>query len=194
MALLDERSQQAKEIAQEMETLVNEIDWDEQMNATAELFKTQRESLKNLANTFKKDFSEFVKEVTNKVSDFKVTIPYDPSSEKLEWKVEDGKLKILVAYKSDNVTRTSETLVSIPENSDTESITFAENAAKQTVTFTIPKKLMENKQENTDESNGDEIPTKLKQTLASNIGRVARLVQNGRDFQRREVDEKPAEQ
>lgn len=184
LALLDEKRQQMERLSQEMQTLVAGIDWEEQM----QLIAAQKDSLVKMANDLKTDFSTFVNNLVDKVSDFKVTIPFDSATEKMEWNVENGKLRVVVTFKDENVNRTSESLVTLPENCEAENITVEENTTKKTVTFTVPKKFETVNENSQDDNQVAKVVTKLTEAVTKNVINVAKAGDEQK-FNRKEVDE-----
>ena len=101
------------------------------------------------------DFSDFIKEATNSVNDFTVTVPFDGKrGEKVEYNIEDGnKLVVLVTFESDIETKASKHTFTIPSNCNIDSLTETIDEDSKTITITIPKLEAE---ENANESTPSE--------------------------------------
>src|SRR5574344_480472 len=103
LSLLTDGVSRTTNMMNEFNALISNIDFDQRLD---ELNKAKN-ALIEKSNRFMSDFSDFIKEATNSVNDFTVTIPFDGKrGEKVEYNIEDGnKLVVLVTFESDIETK-----------------------------------------------------------------------------------------
>lgn len=151
LSLLTDGVSRTTNMMNEFNALISNIDFDQRLD---ELNKAKN-ALIEKSNRFMSDFSDFIKEATNSVNDFTVTIPFDGKrGEKVEYNIEDGnKLVVLVTFESDIETKASKHTFTIPSNCNIESLTETIDEDSKTITITIPKLEAE---ENANESTPSE--------------------------------------
>lgn len=140
LGLIDNGATAAFDLIDRMNETISAIDWDSQFESLNEM----KDSLVKKGNDLLGDFNELLKQVKNNITDFEVTVPFDESiGEKLETKIEDGKLTVEVTFKDDNTERTNRTCVNIPQNCDIEKMETKVNALTKSATIVIPKVILE---------------------------------------------------
>ena len=151
LSLLTDGVSRTTNMMNEFNALISNIDFDQRLD---ELNKAKN-ALIEKSNRFMSDFSDFIKEATNSVNDFTVTVPFDGKrGEKVEYNIEDGnKLVVLVTFESDIETKASKHTFTIPSNCNIESLTETIDEDSKTITITIPKLEAE---ENANESTPSE--------------------------------------
>lgn len=184
---INDKATAMSKLAGDLQQFANSIDWESQCSKMAERITQQKNTIMERAATLKEEFSAFIDDIKENVLDFKTTIPFNKANENLEWNVQDGILTVTVTYRDKNVTRISETKVTVPENSDVNRITV-EKDGKGGAVVTIPKKRIEQPSEQNSEQPSNP-PTsfsksKLEEKIIQNVGKVA---ENNEDFNLREV-------
>lgn len=140
LGLIDNGASAAFDLIDRMNETFNSIDWDSQFENLSEM----KDSLVKKGNDLLGEFNELMKQVKNGISDFEVTVPFDESlGEKLETKIEDGKLTVEVSFKDETSERTNKTTVVIPQNCDIEKMETKFNTLAKTATVVIPKVIIE---------------------------------------------------
>ena len=140
LGLIDNGASAAFDLIDRMNETFNSIDWDSQFENLSEM----KDSLMKKGNDLLGEFNELMKQVKNGISDFEVTVPFDESlGEKLETKVEDGKLTVEVSFKDETSERSNKTTVVIPQNCDIEKMETKFNTLAKTATVVIPKVIKE---------------------------------------------------
>ena len=136
LALIDSGASQAKNLVEDFNDLVNSFDWDSHID----YFTERKNELLKMSGDLLSNFHDLMKQVSNDLADFSVTVPFDESlGEKLSYEVKDGKLHIEVSYEDENTTRSNKTSVLLPKNCDLDNISKTLNALAKTVTITVPK-------------------------------------------------------
>lgn len=144
LSLLTDGVSKTANMMNELNTLISNIDFDQRL----EDLNKAKNSLIERGNRFMNDFSDFIKEATDSVTDFTVTVPYDGNrGEKVEYTIEGGnKLVILVTFESPTETKSSKHTFTIPSNCNIESLTETVDDTAKTVSITIPKLDAEEKE------------------------------------------------
>lgn len=139
LSLLDEGAKNAKTLIGSLNDTIEKINVGEQL----ENLNAAKEALTKKAISLFSDFNDFVKQVNESVNDFEYTLPFDGNAgEKVEsWVKDENVLCIHITFSDDHVTKSYNTEVKLPENSDTEHITWNINDTTKTVTFLVPKLL-----------------------------------------------------
>lgn len=150
LSLLDEGAKNAKTLIGSLNNTIEKINVGEQL----ENLNAAKEALTKKAVSLFSDFNDFVKQVNESVNDFEYTLPFDGNAgEKVEsWVKDDNVLCIHITFSDDNVTKSYKTEVKLPENSDTEHITWNINDVAKTVTFLVPKLITPSVDEPKDEA------------------------------------------
>ena len=140
LGLIDNGASAAFDLIDRMNETFNSIDWDSQFENLSDM----KDSLVKKGNDLLGEFNELMKQVKNGISDFEVTVPFDESlGEKLETKIEDGKLTVEVSFKDETSERSNKTTVLIPQNCDIEKMETKFNTLAKTATVVIPKVIKE---------------------------------------------------
>jgi hypothetical protein len=140
LGLIDNGASAAFDLIDKMNETFNSIDWDSQFENLSDM----KDSLVKKGNDLLGEFNELMKQVKNGISDFEVTVPFDESlGEKLETKIEDGKLTVEVSFKDETSERSNKTTVLIPQNCDIEKMETKFNTLAKTATVVIPKVIKE---------------------------------------------------
>lgn len=84
------------------------------------------------------DFSNFVKEVHDNLSDLEVEVPYNIENDTLKYSIDNGVLTVEV--KSHDGTRSNVVTTTIPNNAEIDKMTKNYDDNKKVITFVIPKK------------------------------------------------------
>lgn len=139
LRIIDDGAKQAKGILGDFDEVVKSIDFDNHL----EYIKERKDELIQKSQELFNEFTDFMKQVKDSLTDFSVTVPFDESiGEQISYDVtEDGrKLCINVTFNGDNQTRKNTTEVIIPELCDLERLTYRVNPKLKVATITIPKK------------------------------------------------------
>ena len=149
ISLLNDGTKKTVDMMNEFNTFINDIDFDKRLD---ELNKVKA-NLVERGNKLISDFSDFLKQATDSVSDFKVTIPFDGErGERFKFKIEDGnKLVVFITYESDNETKYLQNTFTIPANCVINETLTLPDPEKKTMSIIIPKAV-----ENNDKSTNEE--------------------------------------
>lgn len=149
ISLLNDGTKKTVDMMNEFNTFINDIDFDKRLD---ELNKVKA-NLVERGNKLISDFSDFLKQATDSVSDFKVTIPFDGErGERFKFKIEDGnKLVVFITYESDNETKYLQNTFTIPANCVINETMTVPDPEKKTMSIIIPKAV-----ENNDKSTNEE--------------------------------------
>ena len=149
ISLLNDGTKKTVDMMNEFNTFINDIDFDKRLD---ELNKVKA-NLVERGNKLISDFSDFLKQATDSVSDFKVTIPFDGErGERFKFKIEDGnKLVVFITYESDNETKYLQNTFTIPANCVINETMTVPDPEKKTISIIIPKAV-----ENNDKSTNEE--------------------------------------
>lgn len=149
ISLLNDGTKKTVDIMNEFNTFINDIDFDKRLD---DLNKVKT-NLVERGNKLINDFSDFLKQATDSVSDFKVTVPYDGErGERFKFKFEEGnKLVVFVIYESDNETKYLQNTFTIPANCVINETMTVPDPENKTMSIIIPKSV-----ENNDTSTNEE--------------------------------------
>ena len=149
ISLLNDGTKKTVDMMNEFNTFINDIDFDKRLD---DLNKVKT-NLVERGNQLINDFSDFLKQATDSVSDFKVTIPFDGErGERFKFKIEDGnKLVVFITYESDNETKYLQNTFTIPANCVINETMTVPDPEKKTMSIIIPKAV-----ENNDKSTNEE--------------------------------------
>lgn len=142
ISLLNDGTKKTVDMMNEFNTFINDIDFDKRLD---ELNKVKT-NLVERGNKLISDFSDFLKQATDSVSDFKVTIPYDGErGERFKFKFEEGnKLVVFVTYESDNETKYLQNTFTIPANCVINETMTVLDPESKTMSIIIPKSVEKN--------------------------------------------------
>ena len=142
ISLLNDGTKKTVDMMNEFNTFINDIDFDKRLD---ELNKVKA-NLVERGNKLISDFSDFLKQATDSVSDFKVTIPFDGErGERFKFKIEDGnKLVVFITYESDNETKYLQNTFTIPANCVINETMTVPDPEKKTMSIIIPKAVENN--------------------------------------------------
>lgn len=140
LGLINNGVWQTKSILDNFNEIIDSFDAQEQID----YFNEKKNALMKKCNDLFSGFNELLEQVKEDLTDFSVTVPFDESiGEKIAYKVENGKLEIVVSYADETQTKNNKTVVLIPSNCDLEQMKFSTNSTKKTATISIPKKIGE---------------------------------------------------
>ena len=150
ISLLNDGAKRTVDIMNEFNTFINDIDFDKRLD---DLNKV-KSNLVERGNQLISDFSDFLKQAKDSVSDFKVTVPYDGErGERFKFKFEEGnKLVVFVTYESDNETKYLQHTFTIPANCVVEETMTVPDFGKKTMTIIIPKAVENDETDHKDEA------------------------------------------
>lgn len=142
ISLLNDGAKKTVGMMNEFNTFINDIDFDKRLD---DLNKVKI-NLVEKGNQLINDLSDFLKQATDSVSDFKVTLPYDGErGERFKFKIEDGnKLVVFITYESDNETKYLQNTFTIPENCVINETMTVTDPEKKTMSIIIPKAVENN--------------------------------------------------
>ena len=142
ISLLNDGAKKTVDMMNEFNTFINDIDFDKRLD---DLNKVKT-NLVERGNQLINDFSDFLKQATDSVSDFKVTLPFDGErGERFKFKIEDGnKLVVFITYESDNETKYLQNTFTIPANCVINETLTLPDPEKKTMTIIIPKAVENN--------------------------------------------------
>lgn len=144
LSLIDNSAKNAVDFLNTMNETMNAIDWDAQFGQ----LQSVKDSVLKKGSDLYAEFNDLMKQIKNSINDFEVSVPFDKAvGEKLDYKVEDGKLSIEVSFEDENTTRCNKTTVAIPQNCDVENISTKYNAVTKTMTIIIPKVVSESSEQ-----------------------------------------------
>lgn len=142
ISLLNDGAKKTVGMMNEFNTFINDIDFDKRLD---DLNKVKI-NLVEKGNQLINDLSDFLKQATDSVSDFKVTLPYDGErGERFKFKIEDGnKLVVFITYESDNETKYLQNTFTIPANCVINETMTVTDPEKKTMSIIIPKAVENN--------------------------------------------------
>ena len=142
ISLLNDGTKKTVDMMNEFNTFINDIDFDKRLD---ELNKVKA-NLVERGNKLISDFADFLKQASDSVRDFKVTLPFDGErGERFKFKIEDGnKLVVFITYESDNETKYLQNTFTIPANCVINETMTVTDPEKKTMSIIIPKAVENN--------------------------------------------------
>ena len=164
ISLLNDGTKKTVDMMNEFNTFINDIDFDKRLD---DLNKVKT-NLVERGNQLINDFSDFLKQATDSVSDFKVTLPFDGErGERFKFKIEDGnKLVVFITYESDNETKYLQNTFTIPANCVINETLTLPDPEKKTMTIIIPKAVENNDADPNEEDEQSVDPNATDETKA----------------------------
>ena len=160
LSLFDEARNAFDNYSNGVQKFIDDFDFDATVNSLIR-------SGKNLSSSV----NEMLKNVSETLNDFKVTVSFDKETEKFKYEVKDGVINIKVLGKNSYRTLSR----TIPQNAIVEDLHYHVNDKNKTVTFIIPKDISK-----------DENVRSLKEAT---IGRAKSAAESIREMLKKRADE-----
>jgi hypothetical protein len=138
LKVIDSAALRAKSLVNDVSDSFEAVDFDSSIGYMLE----QKNALIEKGNSFIKDLEDTFKQIKDCITDYSVTVPFDEEiGETLEYSVDGNKLTVEVKFNDETTSRTSKTVVVIPENCDVSKIKKTINKVTKTAVISVPKKV-----------------------------------------------------